>query len=376
MFKKVSKDVGFTNINKFMDKLEAFNMPKDVFKPTPFAGWAMSIMFFGMALQRTFDTIWKSSTKTFQDVMHSVEGTVTKFDILNGSMAYLGFTAGQALEPLVALILPIIDAAQEWIQNNEKLSADIVTVGAVMGAMFLVGGAGVLAFNGFKDMLTIIKGIPSSINEIKNADFEGIGNSIRTGVGAVVIAIGFMTTAEAIKDFFDSDEEGSLKNALKASGGILEMIGGMRILKGQKGGYIQLAVGLMLDELSKGTFFTAIMTLMGQIAGIIAGGLAEGFKQAIKLIEDSYNNSLAAQAFGKINISSTLPSFNDIYSTTVKGMNELGKDLDIWANAPLNPSTPVIPPYAGQFSGQSTMNNYYFNGYTSDDILKVTNANR
>ena len=47
-----------------------------------FAGWAMSIMFFGMALKRTFDAIWKSSTKTFQDVMHSVEGNITSFDIL------------------------------------------------------------------------------------------------------------------------------------------------------------------------------------------------------------------------------------------------------------------------------------------------------
>jgi hypothetical protein len=162
-------------------------------------------------------------------------------------------------------------------------------VGAVMGAMFLVGGAGVLAFNGFKDMLAIIKGIPSSIDEIKNADFKGIGDAIRTGVGAVVIAIGFMTTATAIKDFFDSDEEGSLKNTLKASGGILEMIGGIRILKGQKGGYIMALVGFAMDEQSQNRLLSDFGRLSSYIEALFLT-LGDGIKN---IFSSSVHDSIA-----------------------------------------------------------------------------------
>lgn len=117
-----------------------------------FQGWAMSIMFFGMALQRVFGSIWKESTKTFQDVMHSVEGTITQFDVLNGSLAYLWFVSGQALEPLVAFIIPIIDAISDWISHNEGLFRSLFVIGVTLGSIFAVGGAAALAVNGFIEL--------------------------------------------------------------------------------------------------------------------------------------------------------------------------------------------------------------------------------
>jgi len=74
-----------------------------------FQGWALSVMFAGMAMQRAFNAIWQSGSKTFNDIMHSVEGTVTGFDNLNNSITYLQFVAGQALEPLADALVPIID---------------------------------------------------------------------------------------------------------------------------------------------------------------------------------------------------------------------------------------------------------------------------
>jgi hypothetical protein len=124
--------------------------------PLPFQGWAMSIMFFGMALQRAFSTIWKSSTQTFQDVMHSVEGTVTRFDVLNGSVKYLQFVAGQALEPLVGFIIPIIDILTEWISNNEELFRWTVALGSIIGTTFAIGGMAYLALFGFLDLMKLL----------------------------------------------------------------------------------------------------------------------------------------------------------------------------------------------------------------------------
>jgi len=114
-----------------------------------FQGWAMSIMFFGMALKRMFDMVWKTSTKTFNDVMKSIEGSVTGFMMLDGALKYLGFTAGAALEPIAMFLIPIIDKISQWITENEKLFAAIVIGLGVFGTLFAVLGSGVLAIAGF-----------------------------------------------------------------------------------------------------------------------------------------------------------------------------------------------------------------------------------
>ncbi len=119
-----------------------------------FQAWALSIMFFGMALQRVFSSIWKSGEQTFQDVMHSVLNTVTQFDVLNGSVSYLQFVMGQALEPIAGMLVPIIDSISNWISNNEELFRTIVEVGTIAGTVFAVGGIAVLAVNGFIDLFT------------------------------------------------------------------------------------------------------------------------------------------------------------------------------------------------------------------------------
>jgi len=121
-----------------------------------FAGWALSIMFFGMALKRTFNTIWKSSTKTFNDVMHSAEGSVTGFDILDGSIKNLGYTAGQALEPIAEFIAPIIDLVSEWILNNEELFRGIMIALGVGGTVLTAIGMGKLALDGLATAFKLV----------------------------------------------------------------------------------------------------------------------------------------------------------------------------------------------------------------------------
>lgn len=108
---------------------------------TQFQGWALSIMFFGMALKQMFNTVWQFGSKTFNEIMHSVEGTVTGFDTLNNSVTYLGFVVGQALEPIASFLAPIIDMITEWILNNQTLFATILVIVGVLGTVLtLVGG--------------------------------------------------------------------------------------------------------------------------------------------------------------------------------------------------------------------------------------------
>ena len=152
---------------------------------TPFAGWAMSIMFAGMAMKRVFDTIWKSASKTFTEVMKSTGDTSTGFDMLSGSLKYLGFTMGAALEPVATALIPIIDSISQFITDYPKLSAGIaVSVGAV-GAIAMFAGMFKLAWNGIKDAFAKLGlAIPGL-----GAKIKGLGTTIRGSLGTIGVAI-------------------------------------------------------------------------------------------------------------------------------------------------------------------------------------------
>jgi hypothetical protein len=125
----------------------------------PFAGYALSIMFFGMAMTNTFKTIAQQGISTFQDIMHSVEGSVTSFDILNGSLTYLWFVIGQALEPVVNWLIPIVDKVAEWISTHEELTASIIVMGLALGTLLTFGGMLKLSLDGFLQLGKIIAGM-------------------------------------------------------------------------------------------------------------------------------------------------------------------------------------------------------------------------
>jgi len=104
---------------------------------------SLSMLFFGQALQRVFQSAWQMGTKTFNEIMHSVEGTVTGFDILNGSLTYLGFTVGQALEPIATLLAPVVMMIADWVTENQELAAGIlITVGVLGTVLFVLGTIG------------------------------------------------------------------------------------------------------------------------------------------------------------------------------------------------------------------------------------------
>lgn len=119
-----------------------------------FQGWALSVLFFGQALQRTFTSIAKFGISSFQEISHSVEGVVTNTDMLDGSMKYLGFTIGEALEPVIGFLIPIIESIANWVDEHPKLTAVIITGGIALGAFLTLLGLSVLSFNGLFEGVT------------------------------------------------------------------------------------------------------------------------------------------------------------------------------------------------------------------------------
>jgi hypothetical protein len=103
-------------------------------------GAGLGTMFFGMAIQRMFMGIWKSATKTFTDVMKSTDDATNGFTMLEGSMKFLGFTAGQALEPLAMALIPLVMQIANWIEQNPKLFQQLVKWGIIIGTVLMVVG--------------------------------------------------------------------------------------------------------------------------------------------------------------------------------------------------------------------------------------------
>lgn len=161
-----------------------------------FAGYAMSIMFAGMALQRLSMSLYKWGTKAFQEINHSVEGTVTNTDLLEGSMKYLGFTIGQSLEPMIGWLVPIIEKLSEWVEANPEIAEGITSWGIGLGTLFMVGGSGALAINGFADLYSKIK-----MSNTMMGDF--LKNT--TGMEQLSVGFGLIYAGKAVKEILDGE---------------------------------------------------------------------------------------------------------------------------------------------------------------------------
>lgn len=163
-----------------------------------FAGWAMSIMFFGMTLQRVFQSIWKSGTSAFQEISHSVDRNITGFDLLQGSMKYLGFTIGQALEPVTEWLIPIIDRLADWVSRNEEVTRSIVVTGIAVGTLMFAMGTLTMVTKGFQGLAVALFGIKLPAYLVANGGLVGILKTKFIALKAVVAsttavgALGFL----------------------------------------------------------------------------------------------------------------------------------------------------------------------------------------
>lgn len=227
-------DMASKSFGQAEKRLESFNRTIQGSR-VEFAGWAMSIMFFGMLLQRVFSSIWRHASRTFQEVMQSTEDSTNGFTMLEGSMKYLGFTLGQALEPIAMSLIPIIDRIAEWVTLNPELAAGIVKWGAILGAIFMVGGSGVLAVNGFRELAILATQFKTAL--AASAGGKGalgfLATPVGAGVVAALIAIGavswlaFSKTPkawEALKEAFSSVDFSTIRDAV---GQLFQTITGM-----------------------------------------------------------------------------------------------------------------------------------------------------
>lgn len=311
-----------------------------------FAGWALSIMFAGMAMQRMFSQIWKTGQKSFQDVMHSVEGTVTGFDMMQGSIKYLGFSIGQALEPLAFMLIPFIDKITEIVQKNPEMVASFTKWGTILGGIFTAGGMGVLALNGFIELGTKVGLIDTELlNLSKSKNWGLLGDTASKAMGA--IAIGF-AVGDAVDSFKDFKEGKWVDGFLNAGASALQGVGGMMMLKsgkaGMKKGSLLILAGVAMDQASQNSFFqsfgqisaflfASIRTIGDFIAWTFNGNIIQAFNKAlVRLSTGSIGK--AFEFLSGIDLSDVLDKLTGVESTSFDA-GESFKNNMVLANAEL-----------------------------------------
>lgn len=117
-----------------------------------FQGWALSVMFFGMAIKRVFESAIKKSIGIFNEIMASTTDSVSNIAHVGAMFQYLGFVVGEALntalEPFIPVIMEIISALTEWIEKHPKLTAWILILGFLVGGLLMLLGILVLGVGG------------------------------------------------------------------------------------------------------------------------------------------------------------------------------------------------------------------------------------
>lgn len=260
-----------------------------------FQGWAMSLMFAGMALQRMFFGVAKSAMATFNEISASVEGSTTDFKILEGTFKELQFVIGAALEPVVELLLPIIDRVIDWVSQNQELTKDFIIWGAILGSILMVLGMATLAIvNG---IIPAAKLLGLAFTNTISPAIAGVASAL--GVTVLGLILGVIAVVTVLAAMWKTNFGGMRDTIKKVFGTIWNTI------KKVFGNIKEMASGLF--DILTGIFTGDLDKILGGFNKVLAGGL----KLAVNLIAGVADLIVAAFEFS-FNI------VNDLVFNTVK----------------------------------------------------------
>jgi len=172
----------------------------------------LGIMFLGMALQRVFTRIMRSTTTMFKKIMESSGISGTAIQRLTTHWEFLKFTIGSAinstLAPLMPMITNLINSFSEWVGKNKKLVGGFLIIGLIVGALLFIFGQFAIGLN---SIIMLIAG------PFGQAVGGGLSALAGVGLGTILAVVGMIIAAIIIlKALWDSN-----------FGGIQDSIGGI-----------------------------------------------------------------------------------------------------------------------------------------------------
>jgi len=121
---------------------------------------ALGIMFMGMAMKRAFEGIARSALTAFNKVMESSDMMGTAIQVLGVHWEFLKFTIGsimnRVLEPMLPTIIEIMNKIRNWANAHPKLVFWVITLGIVLGTLFMVFGQVALGIFSMVSLLSML----------------------------------------------------------------------------------------------------------------------------------------------------------------------------------------------------------------------------
>jgi len=152
----------------------------------------LSMLFFGMAIQRVFKGMLVQTTKFFQEVTEGQTQAGMALSRLNASFQFLKFTIGDAIAstllPMIPTITDFIDKIADWTDRNPKLASSIVLIGLAIGTLLM--GIGVLGLG--------LQGITQFMKVSVIPAFSFFGSIVGISGGALLSIVGIVGLLIAI----------------------------------------------------------------------------------------------------------------------------------------------------------------------------------
>ena len=169
-----------------------------------FQGQYLSIMFFGMAIRRTFGNILRSGLNTFQQIMMATDELIRvtnpayqAINALGSQFDYLKFSVGQAvgtaLRPLIPVIIKITDWFSRLINKHPKLFTYTIGLIALFGGLLAIGGTLKLGIQG---LVWTLRGLAIRLGIVKVGG-EAAARGLTVASGATTVfsgALGILKT--------------------------------------------------------------------------------------------------------------------------------------------------------------------------------------
>jgi len=209
-----------------------------------FQGWALSIMFGGMWIQRAFQNILMQGTEMLNKITQGASPASQALAMLGGYMdafkMSIADAVGTYLLQFIDSLAKIADYLLHWIQSNKNLVGSMVTIGIMIGAlMFLIGQFVLVVYNGlfvpfakfFRWLAIVLKSerFAKIAGKIKNI-FGGVGRWFLAHpialmiLGAVLLYLAWENNLLGIKDVTKSVFEWIADFVLGIAKGVLTFL--------------------------------------------------------------------------------------------------------------------------------------------------------
>lgn len=231
----------------------------------------LSVMFFGMAIQRAFMGILRAGYQTWSTVTDGTSKAGGAMTQLQAAWEFFKFSLFDALIGsgifawFVENVLKLVEWWGDLSDSAKELTAETLLTGAAIGTIMAVGGTIMLGLGGLGTVL-----VEAEIAKTKLAAILG------------VFTIG-LAISNAAETFSDVREGKWVEGLMSAMATAFQAVAAMKFIKGKGGGWL-LVIGVALDAADSSVFWDAMFGIMSALSALwvtLFEEIGENFSQIV-----------------------------------------------------------------------------------------------